>query len=82
MDVSHWIVHCHVSDIFAKDFLKNGINIKLSIKMPESKSPLKFNSIKVNTAVVFNKFEPRHDKTNKMSVRPAKTQISLGVCPV
>ena len=22
-------------------------------------------------------FEPRHDKTNKMSVRPAKTQISL-----
>ena len=26
--------------------------------------------------------EPRHDKTNKMSVRPAKTQISLGICPV
>ena len=27
-------------------------------------------------------FEPRHDKSNKMSVRPAKTQISLGICPV
>ena len=27
-------------------------------------------------------YEPRHDKTNKMSVRPAKTQISLGICPV
>ena len=26
--------------------------------------------------------EPQHDKTNKVSVRPAKTQISLGVCPV
>ena len=26
--------------------------------------------------------EPRHDKTNKMSVRPAKTQISLGFRPV
>ena len=26
--------------------------------------------------------EPRHDKTNKMSVHPAKTQISLGICPV
>ena len=26
-------------------------------------------------------FEPRHDKTNKMSVRPAKTQISLGIRP-
>ena len=25
--------------------------------------------------------EPRYDKTNKMSVRPAKTKISLGGCP-
>ena len=27
-------------------------------------------------------FEPRHDKTNKMVVRAAKTQISLGTRPV
>ena len=27
-------------------------------------------------------FEPRHDKTNKMTVRPAKTQISLRIRPV
>ena len=26
--------------------------------------------------------EPRHDKTNEMNVRPVKTQISLGICPV
>ena len=26
--------------------------------------------------------EPHHDKTNKMTVRPAKTQISQGICPV
>ena len=26
--------------------------------------------------------EPRHDKTNKVSLRPAKTQISLGIRPV
>ena len=26
--------------------------------------------------------EPRHDKTNKMNVHPAKTQISLGIRPV
>ena len=26
--------------------------------------------------------EPRHDKTNKVSERPAKTQISLGIRPV
>ena len=27
-------------------------------------------------------YEPRHDKTNEMVVRPAKTQISLGIRPV
>ena len=27
-------------------------------------------------------FEPPHDKTNKMTVSPAKTQISLGIHPV
>ena len=27
-------------------------------------------------------FEPPHDKTNEMTVRPAKTQISLGMRPV
>ena len=26
--------------------------------------------------------EPTHDKTNNMTVRPAKTQISLGIRPV
>ena len=26
--------------------------------------------------------EPPRDKTNKMSVRPAKTQINLGIPPV
>ena len=26
--------------------------------------------------------EPRHDKTNKVTVRPAKAQISLGIRPV
>ena len=29
--------------------------------------------------VVWVLYEPRHDKTNKMAVRPAKTQISLGI---
>ena len=26
--------------------------------------------------------QPRHDKTNKVTVSPAKTQISLGIHPV
>ena len=30
----------------------------------------------------FRRYEPSHDKTNKMSVRPAKTQISMGIRPV
>ena len=29
-----------------------------------------------------SEFEPRHDKLNNVAVRPAKTQISLGVRPV
>ena len=27
-------------------------------------------------------YELQHDKTNKVAVRPAKTQISLGIRPV
>ena len=27
-------------------------------------------------------YEPPHDKTNKMTVHPAKTKISLGIRPV
>ena len=32
--------------------------------------------------VVRIKIEQPHDKTNKMTVGPVKTQISLGFCPV
>ena len=32
--------------------------------------------------MILNKTEPPRDKTNKMPVRPAKTQISLGIRPV
>ena len=36
-----------------------------------------------DTALACGKpYEPRHDKINKMSVRAAKTQISLGIRPV
>ena len=33
-------------------------------------------------SIQLKSFEPPHDKTNKMTVHPAKTQISLGICPV
>ena len=31
---------------------------------------------------LLSEFEPPHDKTNKLAVRPAKTQINLGIRPV
>ena len=39
-------------------------------------------SINYLTKFIDTTIEPRHDKTNKVSVRPAKTQISLGIRPV
>ena len=36
----------------------------------------------VDRYLYFPGFKPQHDKTNKMSVRPVKTQISLGIRPV
>ena len=33
-------------------------------------------------SIVITSHEPPHDKTNKVTVRPAKTQISLGIRPV
>ena len=38
----------------------------------------------VSVSFIYSFFlsEPPHDKTSKMTVRPAKTQVSLGICPV
>ena len=41
-----------------------------------------FLELETNYLYPCRQYEPRHDKTNKMSVRPAKTQISLGIRPV
>ena len=38
--------------------------------------------ISVMHGIVFTSYEHQHEKTNKMSVRPAKTPISLGIRPV
>ena len=34
------------------------------------------------THITVSSFEPSHDKTNKVTMRPAKTRISLGIRPV
>ena len=36
----------------------------------------------LSVSLLYYSFEPRHDKTNKVPVRPAKAQISLGNRPV
>ena len=35
-----------------------------------------------NFVAIHVRYEPQNDKTNKMTVRPGKTQISLGIRPV
>ena len=60
------------------------ITIKFSIRFF---SPPKYTYrptyvIHSKTVTCCKEYELRHDKANKMSVRPAKTQISLGICPV
>ena len=37
---------------------------------------------KTHTQSDIQLYEPTHDKTNNVAVRPAKTQISLGIRPV
>ena len=41
--------------------------------------------VTASSMIDFSRFltlDPPHDKTNNVAVRPAKTQISLGICPV
>ena len=38
--------------------------------------------LKKKKSINHKTYELRYDKTNKMSVHPAKTQISLGIRPV
>ena len=47
----------------------------------QKKHHMKFITNSKNTHLLAQN-EPRHDKTNKMAVRPVKTQISLGIRPV
>ena len=39
-------------------------------------------SVTTGKSLDYSTNEPRHDKTKKMSVHPAKTQISLGIFAV
>ena len=50
--------------------------------MLQSCRPVPSESERLKWAANHRKYEPPHDKTNNVAVRPAKTQISLGIRPV
>ena len=51
------------------------------LSKPESREKGQFQAILMNERID-QSFEPPHDKINKVTVRPANTQISLGIRPV
>ena len=62
------------SFVATKDEQKN-IFIRIFTYLHDTNSTRKYLDL-------INKFEPPHDKTNNVAVRPVKTRISLGICPV
>ena len=80
--------HSERTSNYNLQYTQNGENINgLSIRYTQKIVPGKLERKWTFTKVAFlnllcRNYEPRHDKTNKMTVRPAKTQISLGIRPV
>ena len=64
------MVHHHPEDEHEVLSLKKVLASTLSAK------------VVVGHTILHSRCEPRHDKTNTVTVRPAKTQISLGIRPV
>ena len=54
----------------------------LCMCLPVDYLPVQMHKPYIAFCGVWLKIEPPHDKTNKMTVRPVKTQISLGIHPV
>ena len=69
-----------------QNFRKDGLsNLCRHTWLPEllSAPEVKYKLYTINSLHVCTSLnEPRHDKTNKMSMRPPKTQMSLGIRPV
>ena len=69
LDLSVWVLRIIMA--FLLIHLK-ALDIQLSTSIPS----------KILNWIIRLIFEPQHDKTNKIAVRPTKTQISLGMRPV
>ena len=55
------------------------MHLKVSIKQTKQ---TELDHVSCQKQTKYRENEPRHDKTKKMSVRPAKTLIRLGIRPV
>ena len=59
------------------------VHVRTALKFRNQTMSYQFYNLKFD---IYNhmrsKIEPPHDKTNKMTVRQVKTQISLDICPV
>ena len=74
--------HCLFRPVFPNTRSKYGNLIKSTSSEIILDQPLKHSWINGRRRSFCSLNKPHHDKTNKMDVRPAKTQISLGVSPV
>ena len=82
--MAYW--HCNIllADITSSDLI---VNNRIMYRQRLDLLFMFENHYNMSTQLVSNHFsslddsinEPRHDKTNKMSVRPAKTQIGLDI---
>ena len=88
VDLVCHLVGCAVAN-FSDDFSNNSLRNDFFSKSNDIRRHIlslqkRFNEIEMKLKPLYCevRYEPRHDKTNKIGVRPAKTQISLDIRPV
>ena len=80
-ELSEFFSDFYGNRILQETRLKEGLT-DVDPNSPELKRELSIGKFTVLVGLLQCVFEPQHDKTNKMNVHLAKTQISLGICPV
>ena len=80
-----WAIQDHLSSGYCTYFKNDTITVKNHDRLIpfQNEAEIDFKAIPVSlTDMSAATNEPPHDKTNKMTVRPAKTQVSLGIHPI
>ena len=63
-------------------FFKVRVGVDAQLVLMQNDTDFENHLYEINIGKAYNKTEPPRDKTNKVNVGPAKTQISLGIRPV